>query len=369
MILVQIAVKFMRFINLFFKPLQLKEKVTIISRQSDKPTLDIALLYEELKQNNIETVVLTKTLKKTLAGVVSYCVQMIVQMYHIATSKVVVIDGYCILVSILPKKHGQKVIQMWHALGAIKKFGWQSIDNPDGHSKEVSEAMHMHKNYDYVFAPGTVTGKFFAEAFRTPEEKIVYYGLPRIDFIRIVDEKKYEEIKKDYPVIADKVNVLYVPTFRKNAELDLEKLVESFDFRKYNLIVKKHFLDKGDYSWAEKAGAIVDMKYSSVEWLRICEKVITDYSAMAFEAAILERDLYIYQPDVNAYEQNVGLNVDLNTEAIAEYVCNEEKQLFDKICQPYKKESIRAFRDKYMEVELNHCTKKICTFIAELLAE
>jgi len=79
MILVQIAVKFMRFINLFFKPLQLKEKVTIISRQSDKPTLDIALLYEELKQNNIETVVLTKTLKKTLTGVVSYCVQMIVQ--------------------------------------------------------------------------------------------------------------------------------------------------------------------------------------------------------------------------------------------------------------------------------------------------
>jgi len=347
----------------------LKEKVTIISRQSDKPTLDITLLYEELKYNNIETVVLTKTLNRTLKGVVLYGIQMIVQMYHIATSKVVVLDGYCILVSVLPKKRGQKVIQMWHALGAIKKFGWQSIDNPDGHSKEVSEAMHMHENYDYVFAPGTVTGKFFAEAFRTPEEKTVYYGLPRIDFIKSVDVKKQEEIMRDYPGIADKINVLYVPTFRKNAELDLEKLVDSFDFNKYNLIVKKHFLDKGDYSWAEEAGAVVDMKYSSVEWLRICEKVITDYSAMAFEAAILERDLYIYQPDVSTYEHNVGLNVDLNTEAIAEYVCNKEKQLFEKICQPYKKEVIRAFREKYIEIELDNCTKKICTFIADLLAE
>lgn len=369
MILVRIAVCFLRFMNLFFQPLSLKDKVTIISRQSDKPTLDIALLYEELKRNKVETVVLTKTLNKTLKGVVSYCIQMVVQMYHIATSKVVVIDGYCILVSVLPKKKGQNIIQMWHALGAIKKFGWQNIENPDGHGKEVAEAMNMHKNYDYVLAPGTITGKFFAEAFRTPEEKIVYYGLPRIDFIKSTDEKMYEEIKRAYPGIEQKINVLYVPTFRKKAELDLEKLIAGFDFEKYNLIVKKHFLDKGDYTWAEQAGAIVDMKYSSVEWLRICEKVITDYSAMAFEAAIREQELYIYQPDVNSYEHNVGLNVDLTTEAIAEYVCNTETQLFEKISQPYRKDAIRAFKEKYLEIELDDCTKKICTFIADLLAE
>lgn len=369
MILIRLAVSFLRFLNLFFRPLSLKEKVTIISRQADKPTLDISLLQNELEKNHVKTVVLTKTLNKSLKGIISYCTQMIAQMYHIATSKVVVIDGYCILVSVLPKKEGQKVIQMWHALGAIKKFGWQNIENPDGHSKEVSEAMHMHKNYDYVLAPGKITGKYFAEAFRTAEEKIVYYGLPRIDFIKAVDEEKRKEIECDYPGITGKINVLYVPTFRKNAHLDLEKLIAGFHFEKYNLIVKKHFLDKGDYSWAEEAGAIVDVKYASVEWLRICEKVITDYSAMAFEAAILERDLYIYQPDVNAYEQNVGLNVDLKTEAIAEYVCNTEGQLFAKISEPYKKEAVRTFLEKYIEVELNNCTNKFYEFIADLLAE
>lgn len=369
MILIRLAVIVLRFINLFFKPLPIKEKVTIISRQSDKPTLDIQLLKECLEKNKIDTVVLTKTLNKSIAGIISYCLQMVLQMYHIATSKVIVIDGYCILVSVLPKKKNQKVIQMWHALGAIKKFGWQNVENPDGHSREVSEAMNMHKNYDYVLAPGTVTGKFFAEAFRTPEEKIVYYGLPRIDFIMAHDEEKKEEILYTYPKVKEKVNVLYAPTFRKNAELDLEKLIAGFDFEKYNLIVKKHFLDKGDYSWAKEVGAIVDMKYSSVEWLRICDKLITDYSAMAFEAAILERDLYIYQPDVNSYEQNVGLNVDLHTEAIAEYVCKTEGQLFEKIRQPYKREAITMFRDKYIEVELCNCTAKLCDFIAKLLAE
>ena len=178
-----------------------------------------------------------------------------------------------------------------------------------------------------------------------------------------------EEIENMYPIIRGKVNVLYVPTFRKNAELDLEKLVVGFDFDNYNLIVKKHFLDKGDYSWAEKAGAIVDMKYSSVEWLRICEKVITDYSAMAFEAAIVEKELYIYQPDVNMYEQNVGLNVDLYEEAIREYVCRTEKELFEKIREPYNKEAIIAFQKKYVEVDLDNCTKALCSFIGSLLAE
>lgn len=58
------ATAVLRFINLFFKPFRLKGKVAIISRQSDAPTLDIRLLTDCLRQQNIETVVLTKTLKK-----------------------------------------------------------------------------------------------------------------------------------------------------------------------------------------------------------------------------------------------------------------------------------------------------------------
>lgn len=368
-IFIQFAVKILQFINLFFKPFSIKDKVVIISRQSDTPTVDIQLLYEQLKVSGTETIVLTKTLKKNLTGVLSYCVQMIVQMYHISTSKVIVIDGYCILVSVLPKKKNQKVIQMWHALGAIKKFGWQNIENPDGHSRSVAEAMNMHGNYDYVLAPGTITGSFFAEAFRVPEKKIVYYGLPRIDFIKKIDEKSRDEIETRYPEVIKKTNVLYVPTFRKNAELGLEKFVSGFDFKKYNLIIKKHFLDKGDYTWAEKAGAIVDEEFSSMEWLRICEKVITDYSAIAFEAAILDRELYIYQPDITSYEQNVGLNMLLSEEAIGGYVCRSEKELFEKLDKQYQKKDVRAFREKYINIDLDNCTQRLCEFIVKLLIE
>jgi len=369
MFLSKLAVKCFRFINLFFRPLKLRNKVAIISRQSDEPTLDIKILDQHLNNRQIETVVLTHTLKKSITGLVSYAFHMMSQMYHIATSKVVIIDGYCILVSILPKKTGQEIIQMWHALGAIKKFGWQNADSPDGNGRDVAEVMCMHRNYDYVFAPSSITGEFFAEAFRTPQKKIVGYGLPRIDYLRTEDKELTARIAAEYPSCQNKINVLYVPTFRKNAELDLEKLISGFDFERMNLIVKKHFLDKGDYTWAEQAGAIVDNKYTSMEWLKNCTKVITDYSAIAFEAAVLDREIYIYQPDVSAYSNNVGLNVDLTAEAIGRYVCRSERELFDRLSEDYDIEAVKAFRSKYIEIDIDHCTEDICDLVSKLLAK
>ena len=368
-ILVYIAVGALRLVNLPLRPLALRSKVTIISRQADTPTLDIEMLSAYLREQGIKTVVLCKMLHGNLGSAVSYGLHMMKQMAHIATSKVVVLDGYCIPISVLPKKKGQSVVQMWHALGAIKKFGWQTTDRPDGHSREVSEAMKMHRNYDYILTPSHVTGAFFAEAFRAAGDKLVYLGLPRIDFIRQKDEATRQRMEQRYPAITEKECVLYVPTFRKNAVLELKNLLDGFDFGRFHLIIKKHFLDKGDYTWAEELGAIVDGEFSSLEWLRICPKVVTDYSAMAFEAAVLDRELYIYQPDVSDYAENVGLNVDLSREAIGSYVCKTEEALYDKLKEPYDKQAITAFREKYLEIDLENCTQKLGDFVIGLLAE
>ncbi|MBQ0037594.1 MAG: CDP-glycerol glycerophosphotransferase family protein [Clostridiales bacterium] len=366
--LVKIAAGALRVVNLPFRPLPLREKVAIISRQSDTPTLDIRMLDGCLQSHGVQTVVLTKTLQKSFGGALSYCGQMLKQVYHIATSRVVVLDGYCIPASVLPRKKGQRIVQMWHALGAVKKFGWQNIDNPDGHSADVAEAMKMHRNYDYVLAPSHVTGKFFAEAFRTPEEKLVYLGLPRIDFIKAPDEEMCRRLYARYPGVQDKVNVLYVPTFRKNAALGMEKLVAGFPFGEMNLIIKKHFLDTADYSWAEKAGAIVDAEFSSLDWMKVSQKVVTDYSAISFEAAIIDRELYIFQPDIDKYSVNNGLNVDMYDEAIRDYVCVTEEELFAALARPYDKHALAAFKRKYLEINMDHCTEQLCNFILSLLS-
>lgn len=365
---VSAAVGIIRLVNLFFRPLKLKRKVAIISRQANKPTLDISLMKKYFDKAGVENIVLTKKLDRSFIGGLSYCLHMMKQIRHIADSRAVLIDGYCIPVSVLPKKEGQCVIQMWHALGAIKKFGWQNTDCPDGHSRAVSEKMNMHGNYDYALAPGRITGTFFAEAFRIPEESLVYMNLPRVDYICAESSDVKADIMGNYPQIGSRKIVLYVPTFRKNTALDMKKLVNGFDFRQSVLVIKKHALDKGDYSWAETAGAITDSQYSSMEWLRICDKVITDYSAIAFEAAVRDTELYFYQPDEGSYEHNVGLNMDLRKEAVGGYVCRTEEELFRCLGEEYRKEAVRDFRSKYIEASTDDCTRKLGDFIIDKIS-
>ena len=114
----------MNFIYKFFKLLKTRNKITFISRQSNKIGIDFKLLIEEIKRQSpdTKTVVLNKELNKSIISKILYFFHMFVQMYHISTSKVIILDGYCIMISILKHKKDLKVIQIWHALGSLKKF-------------------------------------------------------------------------------------------------------------------------------------------------------------------------------------------------------------------------------------------------------
>ena len=207
-ILMFLAVIILKILYLPFMSVKVKDKITFFSRQSDKATIDIKFLDEALRVKGIETVVLTRKLNKTVSSAVKYFFHMIRQMYHISTSKVLVLDGYCILASILPKKSGQQIIQIWHSLGAIKKFGYQSVGMPSGNNPEVAKIMKLYEKYDYVIAPSKATAEYYSEAFKIPEERIKLYGLPRIDYLLTEDEEKEKSLEKLYPGIVEKENIL-----------------------------------------------------------------------------------------------------------------------------------------------------------------
>ena len=365
--LMQIAVIILNIIYLPFLPVKMKNKITILSRQSDKPSVDIKLLKAALDDKNIETRVLTKRLNKSISGCIEYCFHMLVQMYHIATSKLLVLDGYCILASTLRKKKGQQIVQMWHSLGAIKKFGYQSVGKPSGNSETVAKVMRLHEKYDFVIAPSRITAGYYSEAFNMPENKIKLYGLPRIDYLLEPDEEAEHRLIEKYPQLQDKENILYVPTFRRNSEVDVKELIEKARLDEYNLIIRKHWLDKTDYSYAEEQGVIVDKHYSFMNWLKFCRKVITDYSAAAFEAAILKKELYFYIKDEDEYEENIGLNMNFAEEEISMYTYTDAGELWDSMGEEYDQQKLTAFREKYVTIDTNKCTENLVAFLRGLL--
>ena len=57
--------------------------------------------------------------------------------------------------------------------------------------------------------------------------------------------------------------------------------------------------------------------------------------------------------------------MDLRKEAVGEYVCGNEEELFQCLDGEYRKEAVREFRDKYIEADTDDCTRKLGDFIME----
>ena len=353
------------FIKLFTKQ---KNKVTMLSRQSDSINLDFRLLRDELKNceegENIEVKILCKKIPKNIWGRIKYCFFVIKNMYHIAESKVCVVDGYNIPISALKHKKGLEIIQIWHAMGAIKKFGFQVIGRKEGSTTKIARIMKMHANYTCVTCTSQATRKFYAEAFKTDINKIKVLGMPRLDYVLGKNneiDKNVEKLLKQYPKLKNKPIILYVPTFRKKETIDIDKVINEIDEEKYNLIVRLHPLDetKVDKKY------IIDKEYSTYDLLKVADFVVTDYSAIAFETAALNKPLYFYLYDIRKYSRKRGVNIDLETE-----MKDCTRTSFDEIMklinsEEYNFEELRKFREKYVETFDTDNTKRIANYIRE----
>ena len=368
-ILLSIAVAILKVIYIPIRLLKTKNKITYISRQSNSENIDFRLIRQEIEKEYLEyeNVILTKKIEPGIINNISYMVELIKQMYHISTSKVVILDTYCITVSVLKHKPETKFIQIWHALGAVKKFGLQSLDKPSGRRKDIAKVMCMHKNYNYVLAPSRKTAIYYKEAFNVEESKIAYIGMPRIDYILKDNVYIKDKIYNTYPILKEKINILYVPTFRKGEKVEIDDLVENIDTKEYNLIIKLHPLDLKDYEYKEKDGVIYENKFSALDLMKIADKIVTDYSSLAMESALLDIPLYFYTYDIEKYKQDPGLNFDFENEPIGKYQTNDARELLKILNENYDQDILMNFKEKYIDVDTKDCAKQIVEFIMRLI--
>ena len=353
-----------------------QKTISIISRESNSRTLDVAMLEEELRKRGLRVRVLSKLLTKEKSiKAAAYLGHVIRQEAAILASDAVVLDTYCIPASMIPHRRSTKVVQMWHALGAIKKFGWQTVGKEGGSSEKTARLMKMHHGYDYVVCASDVTAEHFCEAFRVDRSKIVKYGLPRIDYIKsIASGERHDataaKILDKYPQLKTegRKTVLYAPTFRRGKAVDVSSLARELDADSFDLVVKLHPLYRAD---AEDGGVpgnvIYDEAFSSYDWLAAADIIISDYSSYVIESTLTGKPLYIYAYDLEDYEANTGLNMDFYSEPIAPYVFRSAKELADSISRDdYDIQALHAFRDRYIDIDTSNCTSALADFIESL---
>lgn len=343
-----------------------KNKVLFLSRQSDELSLDFRLLQEELlKQNDkVKIVAICNRLDDSKSGLLGFGIDTLKSMYHMATSSVCVLDAYWPAVSLLHHKKGLTVIQMWHAIGKIKKSGYQTLDKESGRSKQTAELLRMHRNYDVIIAGGKAFNKFYCESFDTTEDKLLNIGLPRIDFLLDTEEENRRRAYEKYPVFKEKKVILYAPTFRRNIDLNWEPLLKGIDFGQYVLVLKSH---PNQIITCQKDGVLMCPDFSAVELLSVCDYLITDYSAIALEGAVLNKPTYYYLYDYEEYTRKNGINVN-PFESMPHCAFLDGEELIQKLqTTKYPQEELDAYRNNYLPENLGTSTKQLAETIVTML--
>jgi len=370
----------MGFFYSFYKRRKTENKIAFISRQSETPSTDFRYLINEIKTNypQYQVVVLCKMIPSSFGGKIKYAGEMFRQMKALATSKVVVLDGYCILASMLKHKKNLKIIQIWHALGAFKKFGKSVLDKEGGKSSKTASAFKMHNNYSYIAASGDECVPFFAQAFGQPVSKFIPIGIPRMDYL--TDPQENERVRgnvlRKYPQLANgRKNILYAPTFRdtqqdKDALANAtEELVNKVNYSDFNLIVKHHVVDsnKEQIYTDSRMNKAEGENFTAMDFMCVADYVVTDYSSVIYEALLKDLPIYIYCFDSDKYIDERGFYIDFWTDIPALYSKNA-KGICDFIASGMRANSEKEenFKKAYVNKRFSSITAEYGKLIDEL---
>lgn len=352
------------FMAIIYAPLKLlpvkRNKITFLSRQANDVNLDYRLLQDYIKSQmpDAQYVNICRRYEKGFSEYLVFVRNILKSLYHMATSSVCVIDGYWPAVSMLKHKKSLKVVQIWHAMGKIKKSGYQSLGKKSGRNPEIAKAMCMHKNYDVIIAGAKAWNPFYCESFGVEEDVLMNCGLPRIDFLLSTEQENRRRILEAYPEFKDKTVLLYAPTFRKGWDANWNSFEDRIDYDKYALIVKSH--PNQELAIGENVYTCDD--FSSVELLSVCDYLITDYSAIAVEGAILNCKTFYYVYDYDEYIKHNGLNIDL-FEEMPGCVFRNAGELWEAIQKEYPQDSLNRYRERFVPEKLGVSTKTVGDYI------
>lgn len=304
-----------------------RQEVLFLSRQASKMTVDFRLLASELKRRGgWDIVQRTQMVEDGSAGALKLVGRMFGDVRALARCRICFVEGYNPAVSLLRMEGAHAapdsgdepwvvnrdfpekplVMQVWHAAGHFKKFGFEALDTPEGRSSEDARIFRMHRNYSWVACSGEGARAGFAEAFGCPVERTVALGHPSFDELYQDAEPSLSRVRAVYPQVdSGKPVVVFAPTLHRIAgDALFEELSRTLAAdpraQRYEFIWSFHPVSKPG----------TDIRVSTRDLLRCASLVVTDYSSVVYDAAILDVPFAFYVPDIEEYRISPGLATD-----------------------------------------------------------
>jgi len=270
-----------------------------------------------------EVVLLLEPYGYGLAAKLGYLLRLVRGMYHVRTAGLVIVDNAWLPIHVAPHRAGTTVVQVWHAAGALKRFGVDAIAPLD-----EPERTFLHRYYDYVVASGEASRGPWAAALRTPEERVLPLGTPRTDPFFDATELAAARARAlaAYPALAGRRVILHAPTFRgrgagKRGDDQLDAVVLRAALPATDILVLKSHPNLDPRRVRTNGYDLVASPAADLnDLLAIADVLVTDYSSSVFEFALLRRPIVLLVGDLESYEQDPGLYVDLRTDMVGALV-------------------------------------------------
>ena len=341
--------------------LPLKKRVVFATNRTETLSDNFKFIDREMRKQalDFESVFLLKTVKSGLMGKVFYVLHLIKATYYLATSQFFLIDDFYFPVYVVKLRQGTEVVQVWHACGALKKFGYSILDKDYGADNEYVKYIPIHQNYSHVLVSSKEVSPYYAEAFNMNESEIRPIGIPRTDvfFDSKLKEEAIQRIYRAYPQLKDKKIILYAPTFRgatratmhTEIPFDLNQVVESLDDNTL-LVLKMHPFISRNVEGMGLSKVVDATGYSEVnDLLLVTDVLITDYSSLVFEYALLERPVIFYAHDRYTYMKERDFYYEYES-FVPGPIVETTEDLIDQLQRTsFDPSSIRAFKHKFFD--------------------
>ncbi|UPT42308.1 CDP-glycerol glycerophosphotransferase family protein [Streptomyces sp. WAC00303] len=257
----------------------------------------------------------------------------------------------------LHKPRHTTYLQTWHG-SAYKRMGFDEtrvrLQNTPGRER-LQRAVDR---FDHFLVRSEHDVNTLARAYRLPEERLLRTGYPRNDALIAERDRAETEGRLPRPPLAGalglddhKKTVLYAPTFRggpgkqRRARLllDVREFAERFGDT-HTLLVRAHYLESARLPLCPP-GTVVDVSrhHDVSELLALTDVLITDYSSIMFDFALLDRPVVLYAPDLEAYAAERGSYFDLREEAPGPVAATQE-ELFAALAELKKSDTRYADR-------------------------
>jgi CDP-glycerol glycerophosphotransferase len=214
------------------------------------------------------------------------------------------------------KRRGSVHLQTHHGT-PVKVMGLEQGAFPIGaQGMNLTTLMRRCDRWDYSLSSNAHTTEVWARAYPGTGETLEY-GYPRNDRLALAEPAEITAARAELGADGRTV-VLYAPTFREYAAqppdlLDAAHLADALgpDFL---LLVRSHYLRPETPVPLHPRVRDVTEHPSIEDLLLASDILVTDYSSVMFDYAVLDRPIIIYAPDWDAYRRTRGVTFDLLAE-------------------------------------------------------